>query len=190
MDALTLFIIRHAEKPGEDFPGPGFMVDGVADKESLVLRGWQRAGAWAALFGTHFGGSDYAKPDTIYAATPGGELDPNQGPSRRPAETILPLADRRKLTANEGFAKGNEAGLMKEVLGLSGVVLVCWEHKAIISDIIPLIPVSKGTPPSKWNGSRFDVVLRFDRAKGDDKFSFKELFPKLLAGDSDKPLDS
>src|SRR5262249_28739787 len=71
MDALTLFIIRHAEKPGESWPGLGFTADGVSDTESLVLRGWQRAGAWTALFGTDLTGGDYAKPDTIYAATPG-----------------------------------------------------------------------------------------------------------------------
>lgn len=77
---------------------------------------------------------------------------------------------------------------MQAVLALKGVVLLCWEHKAIIADILPLIPVSKGKPPTKWESSRFDVVLRFERAKGDDKFAFKELFPKLLSGDSEKPL--
>ncbi|MFX0223486.1 hypothetical protein ACL8F0_29125, partial [Pseudomonas aeruginosa] len=67
MDALTLFILRHAEKPGESWPGPGFTADGASDTESLVLRGWQRAGAWTALFGTDLTGGDYAKPDAIYA---------------------------------------------------------------------------------------------------------------------------
>ncbi|MBR0870856.1 histidine phosphatase family protein [Bradyrhizobium tropiciagri] len=187
MDALTLFIIRHAEKPGESWPGPGFTADGVSDTESLVLRGWERAGAWTALFGTSLTGGDYAKPDTIYAATPGTTV--NQGPSSRPAETISALAARLALTPNQGFGKGDEKHLMDAVLALKGVALVCWEHKAIISDVIPRIPVGKGKPPTKWDGSRFDVVLRFDRAKGDDKFAFKELYPKLLSGDSDKPLD-
>ncbi|MCP1757373.1 hypothetical protein [Bradyrhizobium elkanii] len=186
MDALTLFIIRHAEKPGDSWPGPGFTADGVSDTESLVLRGWERAGAWTALFGTDLTGGDYAKPDAIYAATPGTTA--NQPPSSRPAETISALAARRGLTPNESFGKGDEPRLVPAVLALKGVVLLCWEHKAIISDILPLIPVGKGTPPTKWEGSRFDVVLRFDRAKGDDKFAFKELFPKLLSGDSDKPL--
>ena len=186
MDALTLFIIRHAEKPDDGWPGPGFTADGVSDTESLVLRGWQRAGAWTALFGTDLTAGDYAKPDAIYAATPGST--PNQPPSSRPAETISALAARRGLAPNVGFGKGDETALMNAVLALKGVVLLCWEHKAIISDILPMIPVSKGKPPTKWEGSRFDVVLRFDRAKGDDKFSFKELFPKLLSGDSDKPL--
>ena len=186
MDALTLFIIRHAEKPGDSWPGPGFTADGVSDTESLVLRGWERAGAWTTLFGTDLTGGDYAKPDAIYAATPGTTA--NQPPSSRPAETISALAARRGLTPNESFGKGDEPRLVPAVLALKGVVLLCWEHKAIISDILPLIPVSKGIPPTKWEGSRFDVVLRFDRAKGDDKFAFKELFPKLLSGDSDKPL--
>ncbi|MGY3482777.1 hypothetical protein ACVW1C_000660 [Bradyrhizobium sp. USDA 4011] len=186
MDALTLFIIRHAEKPDESWPGPGFTADGVSDTESLVLRGWQRAGAWTALFGTDLTVGDYAKPDAIYAATPG--TVPNQPPSSRPAETISALAARRDVTPNVGFGKGDEPALMQAVLALKGVVLLCWEHKAIIADILPLIPVSKGKPPTKWESSRFDVVLRFERAKGDDKFAFKELFPKLLSGDSDKPL--
>ena len=190
MDALTLFIIRHAEKPDKTLPelGPGLTANGVSDSEALVIRGWQRAGAWAALFGTALTGGDYAKPDAIYAATPGTMF--NQPPSSRPAETISALAARRKLTPNLSFAKGSEAQLVPALLKLSGVVLLCWEHKSIITDILPLIPVNKGTPPGKWEGDRFDVVLRFDRSKDDNKFAFKELFPKLLSGDSDKPLGS
>ena len=94
MDALTIFIIRHAEKPGESWPGPGFMDNGVSDTESLVIRGWQRAGAWASLFGAGLSDKDYLAPQVIYAATPGGNNDPNKGPSRRPAETISALAAR------------------------------------------------------------------------------------------------
>ena len=52
MGALTLMIIRHAEKPDESFPGSGFTENGDKDKKSLVIRGWQRAGAWATLFGS------------------------------------------------------------------------------------------------------------------------------------------
>src|SRR5258708_4600488 len=113
MDALTLFIIRHAEKPGDTWPGPGFMDNGVSDTESLVIRGWQRAGAGTALFGTDLTKGDYAKPDAIYAATPGPPNEPNQGPSRRPAETISALAARLAVTPNEGFAKGGEKHLVE-----------------------------------------------------------------------------
>ena len=67
MSALTILIIRHAEKPGEAWPGPGLTPDGVADKKSLVIRGWQRAGAWSALFGGGLGGDDFPEPTAIYA---------------------------------------------------------------------------------------------------------------------------
>jgi hypothetical protein len=41
MSALTILIIRHAEKQGESWSGSGLMSDGVPDKNSLVIRGWQ-----------------------------------------------------------------------------------------------------------------------------------------------------
>jgi hypothetical protein len=192
MTALTLFIIRHAEKPDQTQPqlGPGLMEDGTEDSESLVIRGWQRAGAWDGLFGAGLGAKDYLPPAKIYAATPGAAGDPNQGPSRRPSETIAPLAARLGVTADESIAKGDEKHLVKKVLEHDGVVLVCWEHNAIIADILPRLPVSNsGDLPKKWDGDRFDVVLRFDRAKSTDQLVFKPLYPKLLPGDSDKPVD-
>jgi hypothetical protein len=189
MSTLTILIIRHAEKPDEDWPGPGFTEDGNADTESLVIRGWQRAGAWTALFGAGFGGTTYPAPQAIYAATPGKPDQLDQGPSRRPYETIFALAPRLKLTPNTSFAKGDEKPLVDALLKLSGVVLLCWEHKAIISEILPRLPVSNsGDLPTHWSGKRFDVVLRFDRAEGAASFVFQELFPRLMSGDSNKPL--
>ncbi len=179
---LTLFIIRHAEKPDEDWPGPGLTPRGAPDKESLVIRGWQRAGAWAALFGAGLGGRDYPAPAAIYAANPAGNV------SQRPFETITALAPRLKITPNLTYGQGQEDGLVQELLGLSGIVLVSWEHKAIIEAILPKIPISSGTPPTHWNGARFDVVLRLERPDGATGFAFRELFPMLLSGDSDKPL--
>ena len=85
MSALTILIIRHAEKPGESWPGSGLTPDGIIDKKSLVIRGWQRAGSWSALFGAGLGGLDYPAPSVIYAAdpnaTPGDE--PSSVPTRR-----------------------------------------------------------------------------------------------------------
>jgi hypothetical protein len=185
MAALTLLIIRHAEKPGENWPGPGSEFDATPDKESLVLRGWERAGAWTALFGAGLGGTDYPTPALVYAANDSGSGD---DVSKRPEETVSALSPRLGLQTNLTYAKGQEAALVKELLGLSGVVLVAWEHKAIVESIVPLIPVSSGTPPTHWNGSRYDVVLRFDRPDGGSSFAFTELFPMLLSGDSDKPL--
>ena len=182
MSFLTLLIIRHAEKPGETFPGSGFTENGDEDKKSLVIRGWQRAGAWAALFGSGHGGADFPAPSFIYAATPGNRE--THGPSHRADETVSLLAARLGLKVNTKYGQRAEADLMYEVLSLSGNVLICWEHNAIISGILPAIPAVNGRLPAKWNGSRFDVVLRFDGASSSGPFAFRELHPCLLDGDS------
>ena len=67
---LTILIIRHAEKPGGIWPGPGLSREGKEDEKSLVIRGWERAGAWAALFGTQLGAESYPKPSAIYTPNP------------------------------------------------------------------------------------------------------------------------
>src|SRR5208337_375309 len=185
---LTILIIRHAEKPDEFWPGPGLTSDGSVDKKSLVIRGWQRAGGWAALFGVGLGGDDFPRPSAIYAAnpdTPGGAE-----PSQRPFETITPLAARLNLTPFVTYAVGQEPQLVAEIVNRTGVVLVCWEHKAIVSAILPAIAGSQPLPgmPKKWDGARFDVVLRFDRSAPGAPWSFRQLFPRLQSGDSDTPL--
>jgi hypothetical protein len=187
MPALTLLIIRHAEKPGKGtWPGPGSTFDGTADDKSLVIRGWERAGAWTALFGAGLGGTDYPAPQKIYAANPDAVGD---SVSERPAETVSALAPRiLGQDANLTYGVGEEQALVTELLGLSGMVLVAWEHKAIVGAILPLLPISSGTPPQKWKGSRFDVVLRLDRPDGAKGFAFQQLFPMLLSGDSNTPL--
>ena len=46
-------------KHGEIWPGPGLTREGKEDDRSLLIRGWERAGAWAALFGTLIGADVY-----------------------------------------------------------------------------------------------------------------------------------
>jgi hypothetical protein len=125
----------------------------------------------------------------IYAAAPASSAL-NQGPSRRPDETISALAARLDLTPDDSIPKGKESKLVEKLKESEGVVLVCWEHKAIITDILPGLPVSNDKDlPDKWSGDRFDVVLRFDRAHDSETMVFKPLYPKLLSGDSDKPVN-
>jgi hypothetical protein len=110
------------------------------------------------------------------------------GPSQRPFETVKPLADRLGLKPVTTWGLEQEAKLVAEIETLSGVVLVCWEHKRIISAILPALGANSSALPTKWDGQRFDVVLRFDRAAPGGDWSFRELFPQLLSGDSDTPL--
>jgi hypothetical protein len=188
VSALTILIIRHAEKPGESWPGPGFTPDGIADKKSLVIRGWQRAGSWSALFGASLGGDAFPQPAAIYAADPSSTAGDN--PSQRPFETVAPLASRLTLKPITKYAVGQESDLVAEIVGVTGVVLVCWEHRAIASAILPAIAHGQDLHgmPSKWDGTRFDVVLRFDRSAPGAPWSFRQLFPRLLSADSDTPM--
>lgn len=75
---------------------------------------------------------------------------------------------------------------MERALALSGVALVSWEHKKIAEAIVPRIPVQPGVAlPAQWPSDRYDVVLRFDRAARAERFSFRQLRPRLLSGDSE-----
>ncbi|MBV9391923.1 MAG: histidine phosphatase family protein [Verrucomicrobia bacterium] len=200
MSDLTILIIRHAEKPGELWPGSGLTAEGIQDTRSLVIRGWQRAGSWSALFGTGLNPIDYPKPTVIYAASPNassndftvdstqtGSLDEmNDATSKRPFETVTPLAARLPCgRPNAAFAVGQEMQLAAEIVNKSGVVLVAWEHKAIVKTLLPAIANGQNIPdlPTKWDKNRFDIVLRFDRAEPGALWSFRQLFPCLLSGD-------
>ena len=134
MSALTTIFMRHGEKPNRGFPGPGLTSEGHDDGESLVIRGWQRAGAWAALFGAGLGGTDYPSPGAVYAADP---KKGNDDRSKRPLETASPLTARLGLEPILRFGVGEEAALVADLIALSGVALVFWEHKAITASIIP-----------------------------------------------------
>jgi hypothetical protein len=181
---LTILIIRHAEKPGEIWPGPGLTREGNADDKSLVIRGWERAGAWAALFGTLFGAVAYPRPSIIYAANPEAvSLDET---SQRPFQTVLPLSERLGMAPVTTYSVGQEAQLLSEILHSSGIVLISWEHKAITEKVAPGIAGEEEIEdlPHKWDESRYDVVLRFDRMSPDAPWSFCQLCPCLMSGDS------
>jgi hypothetical protein len=188
MVSLTVLIIRHAEKEGEVWPGPGLRSNGLDDSKSLVIRGWQRAGSWAALFGTGMGGPEYPKPSAIYAADPHRAVGDQS--SHRPFETIIPLADRLRLVPVTEYAVGEETKLAATTAGSEGVVLVCWEHKAIIGELLPAITKDQviGNLPKKWDAARYDIVLRLDRESPENPWFIRQLFPCLLFDDSDTPM--
>ena len=48
--ATKIMVIRHGEKPLRTPPPYGVTAEGRREKESLTIRGWQRAGALAAFF--------------------------------------------------------------------------------------------------------------------------------------------
>jgi hypothetical protein len=190
---LTILIIRHAEKPDRGWPGPGLSSTGEEDAKSLVIRGWQRAGAWAAFFGRAPNEADYPRPASIYAANPTATAndDHDDEPSQRPFQTVSALAARLKIDPITNFAVGEEQQLSEAVLKQSGVVLIAWEHKAILRTLVPNLfnkQIVTGVLPKKWDGTRFDVVLRCDRDSSGTNWTFRQLCPCLLSNDSALPM--
>ncbi len=82
-----IMIIRHGEKPGKTGPVDVTLDGQPGGGKSLIVAGWQRAGALNAFLAPYntSPASPIEKPGCIYAAAPTGE-------SQRPCETVTPLA--------------------------------------------------------------------------------------------------
>ncbi|WP_293915340.1 hypothetical protein, partial [Deinococcus sp.] len=158
----TITILRHAEKPSEPgSPQPTFGVNeqGQAQSESLIPRGWQRAGALAAALSADAVRSPFVRPTALFApAYPDGSL-------HRPGETIAPLARRLGLTVQTPVPKGQEASLVSAALCVqSGQdVLVCWEHHhipAIAAALAQALDVNTLPPHAAlWPDADFNSAL-------------------------------
>lgn len=187
-----IMIIRHAEKPPNppNKTGPwDVLVDGQSGGgESLIVPGWQRAGALNAFFAPHKSkpsNPEIATPDYIYAANPSGE-------TQRPWETVTPLA--AWLNYSQGSPQfnvsysvgGGEPDLVKSVLALSGVVLICWEHDNIMPNIMSAIDSTfKITHFSHIPNpfpNVFDLVWVLDLNK--NTYEWSSVKQHLMAGDS------
>jgi hypothetical protein len=115
----VIFLIRHAEKP--DGSCRGINESGADDQESLIPRGWQRAGAIAVSFGSN---DDLPAPDEIYAAASGEMKVASHvkvgSKSKRPLETVTPLASKLKKVPIETYTTGDEARQVDETVKIDG----------------------------------------------------------------------
>lgn len=174
-----IMIIRHAEKPEHGKPY-GLRMSGEVDAESLTTRGWQRAGALARLFAPvdgRFADAALATPTAIAAARADHK---GGGASRRPKQTVRPLAALLGLEIDVRFPKGEETALVASLLGRDGVVLVAWEHEHIPA----LVAAMPGAPavPQAWPADRFDLVWVLDPLPGGG-WRFLQVPQRVLAGD-------
>ena len=179
-------MIRHAEKPvvDEQCKIIGVREDGSEDQESLIVRGWQRAGALCLLFdSTEIAQSrGLSVPQYLYASDP--EIcDAVGSKSQRPKQTLAPLADRLKLAICLDWTKGQEAGLCRSVLTQNGTVLICWQHERIPA-LAAHIPGGDIPQTQVWQDERFDLVWVFDLLPG-GTYGFREIHQGLLSGDLD-----
>ena len=178
-----IMFIRHAEKPGKPpcTKDKGVAANGKADKESLAVRGWQRAGALAHFFSSR----KKLRPDLIFASREGVGSK-----SFRPEETVAPLAELLGFTQRHSLVyrhlKEEFEPLIDDVMTRKGKVLVAWEH-TFIPKLVGLLPDAPEVP-QRWPAKRFDVVWVLDRKK--HGWKFKRIPQLVLAGDSRKPIPS
>lgn len=185
--ATKVLVIRHAEKPATDHSPYGVTLKGARNKESLTARGWQRAGALANLFapaGGLFQDPSLAEPRFLYAS----RYIKHKG-SRRPFETIMPLAEKLAMRINSGFPRSEVEGMLEEALACRGVVLICWQRE-YIPRIADHILGDKTAAPRHWPEERFDVVWVFDRdPSSTGGYGFKQVPQGLLVGDRLTPIE-
>jgi hypothetical protein len=178
-------LIRHAEKPTSSPPPYGVNSKGEKESESLIVRGWQRAGALVSLFApanNSFQNPSLAEPKFLYASTP-----TKRNGSKRPLETITPLAERLAIRVNTNFPKLEASEMVKEAFLCDGVVLICWQHE-FIPKIANLIVGNKTTTPQEWQEDRFDMVWVFDKDDATGHYGFKQVPQNLLMGDWATPI--
>jgi hypothetical protein len=183
--ALKIMVIRHAEKPSGNPPPHGVTFDGEREKESLTVRGWQRAGALVSLFAPangSFQDPSLSQPQFLYASTP-----TKRNGSRRPLETITPLAEKLAIRINTNHPKLEPEKMLEEVYLCAGVVLICWQHE-FIPKIASHIMGNKTTTPHDWPEDRFDMIWVFDRDAATGHYGFKQVPQNLLMGDWATPI--
>ncbi|MDL2408502.1 histidine phosphatase family protein [Rhizobium calliandrae] len=175
MAPTKIYFIRHAEKPDEAKRTNGVLPDGSIDKESLTVKGWQRAGALTQMT---WPGTASA-PTTIFAAGIGPGSD-----SKRPQQTVTPLAEllnERNILSkfDTTCLKSDLDGLFARILDAEGVVLVCWEHH-LLPDLLDKFPHAPPAP-KKWPDDRFDMNWCLESKDGG--WSFSQIPQNLLKGD-------
>jgi hypothetical protein len=177
--------LRHAEKPGRDFAPFGVSLEGERSKESLAVRGWQRAGALTNLLvptNGHLQNAALAKPRFLYASKP-----LKRKGSKRPIETITPLAQKLEIPINSEFPRFDVERMIEDVFLRRGVVLICWQRE-YIPQIASIILGGDKPVPSAWPENRFDLFWIFDLNPSSGKYRFKQVPQKLLRGDSVIPI--
>ena len=175
--ASVIMLIRHAEKPTGSGAPHGVDAKGNHDKESLIVQGWQRAGALVELFDPAVGKlrTGLTKPTALFASNPGSHG------SKRPLETITPLAQRLNMTVSTPV-KASETEQIADILAATpGAPLAAWQHQDIPAIAGHLKHVHP-KPPTKWPGDRFDIVWVFTR-RSDGSLKFAQVPQLLLAGD-------
>jgi broad specificity phosphatase PhoE len=130
-----IFIIRHAEKPREK------------GNSNLSTKGKHHAEMLATYMPKQVG-----NPDFLFAAS-------NSAASKRPLQTLQPLARAIGLKINDNFGGGDYEELAEEILSRSRyaarTILICWRHESIPHLARKLLATDV---PSRWRSNDFVSV--------------------------------
>jgi hypothetical protein len=177
--STKILLIRHAEKPAKDPPPFGVTLKGDRSKESLEVRGWQRAGALTHLLAPrdgHFQHPELAKPQFLYASK-----SVKRRGSRRAIETISPLAEKLGIEINSEYRRAEFESMLDEVFLHKGVVLICWQREYIPAIASYILDDHRSIP--EWPEDRFDMFWVFDLDPSSGRYKFKQVPQRLLLGD-------
>jgi phosphohistidine phosphatase SixA len=144
MAPATIVLIRHAEKRDDRYD------------PHLSAAGRRRAERLAAYIPETFG-----RPDLLFAAA-------DKPGSRRPRETLEPLAEATGLAINGHVSDKDSDAFAEELLSnpsyAAKTVVVSWRHA------LPTLARALGAPsglcPDPWPEAFYDLVLRFDYTPG------------------------
>jgi hypothetical protein len=164
--------------------------DGEPGKgNSLIVIGWQRAGALNAFFAPYQStpaNPAILTPNYIYAADPKKE-------SQRPWETVTPLAAWLKYVDgtpqfNTSYTiGGEESNMVASALALSGTVLICWEHDNIMPNIMSAVndkfPISNYASIPNPFPNLFYLVWILDLNAAGTGYTWSSTNQNLMAGD-------
>ena len=145
--------------------------------------GWQRAGALVRWFGGQASpsGAGLPLPTHLFAS----QIAP-QSSSRRPQQTLQPLAQSLGLPIDTSVPKTDIERLAAAILAVEGVVLVAWEHH-LIPSLAATLTGQPSLTPGVWPDDRFDVAWVLERGS-EGPFRFRQVLQRVLAGDSDQPI--
>jgi hypothetical protein len=187
MRRAEIILLRHGEKPDDRLKGLGVSADGQADPHSLTPRGWQRAGALVPLLSPNpLLSSRLPIPNKIYASA----FREGGGHSRRPEQTMLPVAAKLELIVDLAWALGQEQEFGVTLAAREGTTLVCWQHQGLpglARAITAPHPLAALPGDWTWPADRYDVIWSLQRAGAEKIWRFRQYSQALLSGDASEP---
>jgi len=171
--AKKIMIVRHGEKPKKK--EKGILVNGTKSLDSLIVKGWTRAGALSHLFRSEH--PALLTPTSLHACYKSKH-------AQRALETITPLSEILNIPINTNIARDDEKTMAQVAMATDGVVLIAWEHQCI--HLIANQIVSKKLIPQEWPKDRFDMIYVFT-LDDDGRYSFEQVPQMVVKGDLPTP---